>query len=458
MTTSYETETKVEKLLDKITSIAKTLSNKDARSLSERTLFRGEPECYKEVSSGLYRQLHEVKNINFDIMDAQERQLLIAKTYTKSTGKFEILSHIQHRGGKTNLIDFTTDLNIALFFACCHASGKDGRIIFFPDRDKTGYSIHSAIELSNMTDVQKSVFVIPIKGYIQEKDTIIVIIPSELKEGILKHLWTLYGMEAATVYNDLSGFIRDQEEFKDHEAEFYAGVSYDKEGEEGDVKKTKKAIEHYTNYLEHPNTLWRRGQVYYLRFRAYIRLGLKEKALDDYRNFRQRDWPGKPEVPASLKNKLEKMERKLVKETEEKEKNKSTEEEKLNLISRFLVRAYDEQGNSVSGVVFRIISESGYTYLQEITEEYADNGLLVTLPSVLYHHRDSVKNWLWFYKDGYTSINDILFQWGAPSEYTMKPIDDSQGTPEITIQVEPRLYIGEKIVSEEEASKLLRGL
>ena len=31
---------------------------------------------------------------------------------------FEILTELQHYGGKTNLIDFTTDYLIALFFAC----------------------------------------------------------------------------------------------------------------------------------------------------------------------------------------------------------------------------------------------------------------------------------------------------------------------------------------------------
>ena len=445
MTNSYETEIRVKELLDKITYIATSL-------FSGRILFRGESKCHKKVSSGLYRQFDEIENTNFDIMDAQKRQLDIVRSYTKITDDFEILSHIQHRGGKTNMIDFTTDLNIALFFACCHALDENGRIIifhYFPDRDKIGCSIRSAIEPSNMADVQKSVFVIPKKGYIQEKNTIIIIIPSELKESILNHLRILYGIESATVYNDLSGFIRDQEKFKDYEAEFYASVSY---YHKGDIEKT---IEHCTNYIEHPDTLWMRGrtQMYFLRCIAYLHLGLEEEALDDYRYFKQTDWPGKPDFPVSLKSKLEEMEREKVKETEEREENKSKEEEKSNLISRFLVRAYDAQGGSVSGVVFRIIAESGYGYLQEITEESMDNGLLITLPTTLYSHRHDIKSWLWFYKDGYISINGILLPW-TPSEYTMKPIDDRQGISEITIQVEPRLYIDEEIiiVSEEEVS------
>ena len=42
---------------------------------------------------------------------------------------FEILTEIQHYGGQTNLIDFTTDYFIALFFACDGHHDEDGRVI-----------------------------------------------------------------------------------------------------------------------------------------------------------------------------------------------------------------------------------------------------------------------------------------------------------------------------------------
>ena len=45
----------------------------------------------------------------------------------KMTLKF--LTELQHYGGHTNLIDFTTDNHIALFFACDGSPDKDGRII-----------------------------------------------------------------------------------------------------------------------------------------------------------------------------------------------------------------------------------------------------------------------------------------------------------------------------------------
>lgn len=286
----------VREIISKLESIA--------RYSSERKVFRGEAECYRKISSGLYRHFHEVQNEHFEIREAQERQLSIAKSYTKETDEFEILSQIQHRGGKTNLIDFTTDLNVALFFACYYSPGKNGRVIFlrYP-KENADYAIKPAIQPSNMADVQKSVFVIPNRGFVREDDAIIVEISHELKAGIIEHLRSAYGVEAATVYNDISGFIRDQEEFKDHEAEFYIGGSYYKDD------NLETAIEHYTNYLEHPDTLWLRGQgqVYYMRCIAFWRLGKTQQAFEDYRGFKSMHWPGKPEMPIQLRNVFEDM-------------------------------------------------------------------------------------------------------------------------------------------------------
>ncbi len=42
---------------------------------------------------------------------------------------FEILAELQHYGCKTNLIDFTVDYLIALFFASTSSHHKDGRVI-----------------------------------------------------------------------------------------------------------------------------------------------------------------------------------------------------------------------------------------------------------------------------------------------------------------------------------------
>ena len=95
-------------------------------------LFRGESQCHEKVSSGLYRKLEKVRMLNLGVETFQKQELEYAKRYgyTKKTDASKILTEIQHFGGKTNLIDFTTNLHIALFFACEKAHHEDGRIIF----------------------------------------------------------------------------------------------------------------------------------------------------------------------------------------------------------------------------------------------------------------------------------------------------------------------------------------
>ncbi len=84
-------------------------------------IYRGEPEHYQEhpyygkISSKLYRDFLEREDFDiqaeyFDIEVVQEAMLSVARRFFRKTIQdFEILAEIQHYGGKTNLIDFTTD-------------------------------------------------------------------------------------------------------------------------------------------------------------------------------------------------------------------------------------------------------------------------------------------------------------------------------------------------------------
>ena len=65
----------------------------------------------------------------------QNKNLEESQRYTDQTNEREILSQIQHFGGDTNLIDFTTDYLIALFFACDAAMKEDGRVILLQKSD-----------------------------------------------------------------------------------------------------------------------------------------------------------------------------------------------------------------------------------------------------------------------------------------------------------------------------------
>ena len=99
------------RVLEKIQKIAEKSADGDY-------IYRGEPEHYKKVSSSLYRKYSDIDAEHFDIEVFQDEMLEAAKGYTSETKEFEILTELQHYGGATNLIDFTTDYLIAFFFAC----------------------------------------------------------------------------------------------------------------------------------------------------------------------------------------------------------------------------------------------------------------------------------------------------------------------------------------------------
>ena len=176
-----------------------------ARELGSRGIYRGEPEPFRRVSSGLYRQLHEIDDQYFDINSAQRRWIERARQYAPYLSDDDVLTSLQHLGGKTNLIDFTRDLNIALFFASYHSPDKDGRVLLMEQplvsRDQgdviAPYKLLERGTPANMTDVQKSLWVEPEKGYIDEEHVTTVEIPSALKPEILSHLQVVYGIEAS---------------------------------------------------------------------------------------------------------------------------------------------------------------------------------------------------------------------------------------------------------------------
>ena len=142
----------------------------------------GEPECHKDspyygkVSSGLWREC--MKQIGdeqfdigfFDIELVQQAILNVAKSYSRETdAEFEMMAQLQHYGGKTNFIDFTTDYLRALFFACDGSPDKDGRVILLQKTEemRIKYRIEEPRIPQNRVISQKSIFVRPPKGFIE---------------------------------------------------------------------------------------------------------------------------------------------------------------------------------------------------------------------------------------------------------------------------------------------------
>ena len=100
---------------DSLSEVLEIIREIAEKSAGGDYIYRGEPECFEKVSSSLYRHT-DIEAEHFDIEIVQKEILNKAKKYTHEKDEFEILTELQHFGGKTNLIDFTTDYLIALFF------------------------------------------------------------------------------------------------------------------------------------------------------------------------------------------------------------------------------------------------------------------------------------------------------------------------------------------------------
>ncbi|MDE0468791.1 MAG: FRG domain-containing protein [Candidatus Poribacteria bacterium] len=209
--------TELNRILEIIGRIAETTADGDF-------IYRGEPEHYEQVSSSLWRECQkEIGTEEFDIEAIQARMLELAKGYTHEEDNFEILTELQHYGGHTNLIDFTTDNHIALFFECADSLGKPGRIILLERTEKINkkYQIKEPRNPQNRIIAQKSVFVRPPNGYLDPKQYNVIDIPGLLKEPILDYLQKQHGISTRNVYNDLHGFIRDQGSYQKTAIEIY---------------------------------------------------------------------------------------------------------------------------------------------------------------------------------------------------------------------------------------------
>ena len=303
-------ENDLSKVKEKINEIEK-------KSADGGYIFRGERKTYKEdpyfgkVSSNLYRDFDVGDSKEFDIEVVQKEMLNGAKKHTghlpltgdlpkdfrpilarmfsvreedtAETADFEILTEIQHYGGKTNLIDFTIDYLVALFFACDGHHDKDGRVIL-QKADEIQGMIKYPRNPRHRVAGQKSVFVRHPKGFIEPHKDNIVIIPANLKKTMLQHLRKYHGIYTETIYNDLYGFIRNQDIHGDAYTQFYRGVTCENRADEATTSETKKSeyeksIKHYTKAIELKQDF---PEAYNNRGNAYYHIGDYNRAIEDY--------------------------------------------------------------------------------------------------------------------------------------------------------------------------------
>ena len=236
-------------------------------------LFRGESRHNERVSSRMFRELERVEGQGWNIETYQEAFLREAMRFTDETNELAILSEIQHFGGPTNLIDFTADVLIALYFACDGDIEEDGRVIFLKRNSNWASHIVRPERMAHRVTAQKSAFVRPPKGFVEDEDIDSHNIPSQLKEDALEYLRTVHGISLEYIYNDLHGFIRYKSIHERANSSFFEGLS---RYNAGDVESAQRAFtESIRLNPRHDNAYNNRGV-------TFLKMGDRDSAKRDF--------------------------------------------------------------------------------------------------------------------------------------------------------------------------------
>ena len=284
-----------------MTDIHKIFQKIEERAKNGNYIYRGEPKCHENVASRLWRKIakntdnYDVPRV--DISRIQDELFCGAQKHvpTSTDKKLDVLSEIQHFGGDTNLIDFTTNYLIALFFACEKLFDEDGRVIIQDKNEKED----TVVEPNNPQDprdsqhrivVQKSVFVhIPEGSFIPLERNVVTILAHQKKE-ILAYLEKYHDISMSTVYSDLHGYINYQDRHGGGYTQFYAGLATMNTGDYA------MAVEHFTRAIDLDYATIK--DAYFYRGRAYAGLSQYDESIDDYNSAYEhmRDDPGLPRL------------------------------------------------------------------------------------------------------------------------------------------------------------------
>ena len=196
------------------TSVEDIIQELEDRLRDNPSLCRGQSRTYppkeNRVCSTLARILPEEQSD--DLERLEEKLWLSAIPFcSPHTREIEIMADLRHFGVLTNLIDFTKDIRIALFFACFGNQGEDGKLFFlrldrgrsYSDLDRRGFPLFDSLQLdgrqifqnfytannASRAIQQRSVLVRAPGGHIDfEENKETYPIPKERKQEILDYL------------------------------------------------------------------------------------------------------------------------------------------------------------------------------------------------------------------------------------------------------------------------------
>ena len=195
-------------------SVEDIIQELEERLRDNPSLCRGQSRAYPPKENRVYSTLARIlPEEQSDALRGLEEKLLLSAIpfCSPHTREIEIMADLRHFGERTNLIDFTKDIRIALFFACFGNQGEDGKLFFlrldrgrsYSDLDRRGFPLFDSLQLdgreifqnfytannASRAIQQRSVLVRAPGGHIDfEENTETYPIPKELKQEILDYL------------------------------------------------------------------------------------------------------------------------------------------------------------------------------------------------------------------------------------------------------------------------------
>ena len=263
---------------------------------SSEYIYRGQPRNYmwqgNRVSSSLARVLARTRGAALRVLEAN---ILIgaASFYSPHARNIEIMADLRHLRFPINLIDFTRDIRVALFFACLGNPWRSGKIFFLrfesrapwfdEDLEQSAlYDLPQAINMSFFPSFhissnakrairQSSVLVHSPSGHLDFKKEETYRIPAARKKDILEYLTRpSSSIESHYLFPDKADFtnlgLESPGPHKDFEKKLNALLTYRSEKLQGgdDYDKGRdyffhgqyaKAIDHFRAATPNPGKI-----------------------------------------------------------------------------------------------------------------------------------------------------------------------------------------------------------